>query len=701
MPVAGDGETGYHFADYYRPSAVVLDIGRPGIDGWTVMDRLKSNPELRHIPVHFMSAADETLDAMRMGAVGYLTKPVTLEAVNKALARIEGVLSKPVKRLLVVEDAALQRESIRALIGNGDVETVAVETGEEAYEMLETETFDCMILDLGLKDMSGFELLRRSRNDGVDDRVPIIVYTGRELSREEEEELSRHAESIIIKGARSPERLLDETTLFLHRVEANLPEDKQRMLRMVHDKEAMLAGKKILLVDDDMRNVFALSSALEAHGMEVAIARNGREGVEKLSSNPDMDLVLMDIMMPEMDGYEAMRAIRKRKRFQNLPIIALTAKAMKGDRNKCIEAGASDYMAKPVDTDKLFSLWRVVVPMTRSNGQPPAPPPRPPTPGRRARHRDRLPAGGGLPALGLRLPQLLAGPCAPPPAAPHGNVRHALHPAMMHRALTEREFFGSLLATLSINVTEMFRDPPFYRALREEIVPRLRTWPFVKIWHAGCSTGEEVYSMAIVLREAGLEGRARIYATDFNPEALRRAKEGIYPLEAIRNYTRNYQAAGGEASFADYYTARYESALIDRTLREHVVFSEHNLVTDGVFGEMHLIFCRNVLIYFNAQLQARALDLFHDSLCPGGFLCLGTKESMQFCGHPQAFEQVLPGQKIFRRKLATACPKEPNREPRRLRAVVMGASAGGLEALARVLGALKADSRCPSRWCST
>ena len=357
--VAGDGETGLHFADYYRPSAVVLDIGLPGIDGWTVMDRLKSNPELRHIPVHFMSAADETLDAMRMGAVGYLTKPVTLDAVNKALARIEGVLSKPVKRLLVVEDDKLQRESIRELIGNGDVETVAVETGEEAYEMLETETFDCMILDLGLKDMSGFELLRRIRNDGVAGRLPIIVYTGRELSREEEEELSRHAESIIIKGARSPERLLDETSLFLHRVEANLPEDKQRMLRMVHDKEAMLAGKKILLVDDDMRNVFALSSALEAHGMEVAIARNGREGVEKLSANPETDLVLMDIMMPEMDGYEAMRAIRKRKRFQDLPIIALTAKAMKGDRNKCIEAGASDYMAKPVDTDKLFSLLRV------------------------------------------------------------------------------------------------------------------------------------------------------------------------------------------------------------------------------------------------------------------------------------------------------------------------------------------------------
>ncbi|WP_051445045.1 CheR family methyltransferase [Desulfocurvus vexinensis] len=299
--------------------------------------------------------------------------------------------------------------------------------------------------------------------------------------------------------------------------------------------------------------------------------------------------------------------------------------------------------------------------MTRSNGQPPAPPPEAP---------DAPDAGADV--LGIEIDCLLEavfrrwGYDFRNYSRAHVR-RRLLHrmelsgmpsiPAMMHHALTEREFFGSLLAALSINVTEMFRDPPFYRALREEIVPRLRTWPFVKIWHAGCATGEEVYSMAIVLREAGLEGRARIYATDFNPEALRQARDGIYPLDAIRNYTRNYQAAGGEASFSDYYTARYDSALLDRALREHVVFSEHNLVTDGVFGEMHLIFCRNVLIYFNAQLQARALDLFHDSLCPGGFLCLGTKESMQFCGHPQAFEQVLPGQKIFRRKLAHGMPE--------------------------------------------
>ncbi len=235
-------------------------------------------------------------------------------------------------------------------------------------------------------------------------------------------------------------------------------------------------------------------------------------------------------------------------------------------------------------------------------------------------------------------------------------------PAMMHRALTDREFFGSLLATLSINVTEMFRDPPFYRALREEIMPRLKTWPYVKIWHAGCATGEEVYSMAIVLHEEGMAGRARIYATDFNPEALRQARDGIYPLDAMRNYTRNYQAAGGSASFADYYTARYDSAKLDRAVRENIVFSEHNLVTDGVFGEMHLIFCRNVLIYFDAELQRRAVRLFHESLCPGGFLCLGTKESLRFSESEAAFEQVVAGQKIYRRRLGHAPQAEPQAE---------------------------------------
>ncbi|QJB57087.1 response regulator [Pseudodesulfovibrio sp. zrk46] len=357
--VAEDGETGLHFADYYEPSAIILDIGLPGIDGWTVMERLKDNAKLRHIPVHFMSADDSSLDAMRMGAIGYLSKPVSLEKVDDAFSRLEDIISKPVSNLLLVEDDKVQRESIEELIGNGDVKTTSVATGAEAFDELVRGSYDCMILDLGLEDMSGFDLLEKIRLSDRAARVPVIIYTGRDLSREEENKLNRYAESIIIKGVKSPERLLDESALFLHRVEANMPADKQKMLKMVHDKEAVLSGKKVLLVDDDMRNVFALSSVLEERNMEVQIAKNGLECIEKLEKDDSIDCILMDIMMPKMDGYEAMTEIRKQRKYEKLPIIALTAKAMKGDRSKCIEAGASDYLAKPVNTDKLLSMMRV------------------------------------------------------------------------------------------------------------------------------------------------------------------------------------------------------------------------------------------------------------------------------------------------------------------------------------------------------
>ncbi|WP_240194576.1 response regulator [Desulfopila inferna] len=357
--IAEDGETGLHFADYYRPSAIILDIGLPGIDGWNVMERLKDNPELRHIPVHFMSAADSSMDALRMGAIGYLTKPVSMEKIDETFGKLENMISKPMSRLLLVEDDTLQRESIKELISGSDVITTAVASGAEAYRELTEGNYDCMILDLGLEDMSGFELLEKIRNNESMSGVPIIIYTGRELSEDEENKLSRYAESIIIKGVKSPERLLDESALFLHRVEANLPEDKRKMLKMVHDKEAVLSGSKILLVDDDMRNVFALTSVLEERGIDIVIARDGIECLEKLKEVEEIDAVLMDIMMPRMDGYEAMMEIRKMAKFQKLPIIALTAKAMKGDRSKCIEAGANDYLAKPVDPDKLLSMLRV------------------------------------------------------------------------------------------------------------------------------------------------------------------------------------------------------------------------------------------------------------------------------------------------------------------------------------------------------
>jgi tubulin-specific chaperone A len=357
--LAADGETGLYFADMFNPSAIILDIGLPGIDGFEVMERLKVNSQTRHIPVHFVSAIDKNQEAMRMGAIGYLTKPVSLDMLNEAFTKIEATISKSVKRLLVVDDEEIMRKSIVGLVDGKDVQTVAVESGEEAIKRMQEEDFDCVVLDLGLKDMTGFEVLEMIRADKRLSKIPIIVYTGKELNRTEELMLKKLSDSIIIKGARSPERLLAETTLFLHRVEANLPKEKQVLLNISGDKDAVFLDKKILVVDDDMRNVFAISAVLEDKGLTIIAAKNGREGIDKLFKSPGIDLVLMDIMMPEMDGYEAMQLIRKDKRFSRLPIIALTAKAMKDDRQKCIDAGANDYLTKPFDPGKLISMLRV------------------------------------------------------------------------------------------------------------------------------------------------------------------------------------------------------------------------------------------------------------------------------------------------------------------------------------------------------
>jgi len=357
--VTGDGETGLQFADYYKPSAIILDIGLPGINGWTVMARLKEMPATRHIPVHFISASDEKVAAMKMGAVDYLTKPVRPEALEGAFAKLNQMISKPVKDLLLVEDNAEQAKAIAKVIGNGDVRITFAETGAEAYDQSLSGKFDCMVLDLGLPDTSGLDLLAKIRDMENGSHLPVIVYTGRELTPKEKAIIDEYAQSTIIKGVDSLEKLLDETTLFLHRVEANFPKKQQKMLRMMHDKEAVFEDKKVLVVDDDMRNVFSIKRVLEEKGMRVLAGKNGREGLERLEQHPEIDLVLMDIMMPEMDGFEAMREIRRQKRFKDLPIVALTAKAMKGDRAKCIEAGASDYLAKPVDADRMFSVLRV------------------------------------------------------------------------------------------------------------------------------------------------------------------------------------------------------------------------------------------------------------------------------------------------------------------------------------------------------
>ncbi|HSY51257.1 MAG TPA: HAMP domain-containing protein [Thermoanaerobaculia bacterium] len=358
--VATRGESGLQLARRYRPDAITLDIALPDMEGWTVLDRLKHDKTTRHIPVHIISGDEESARGLKLGALAQVQKPVTKEALDEAFAKIKGFVERPNKSLLIVEDNPEQRSAIAELIGgDGDVDIASAASGGEALQILRERHFDCMVLDLGLPDMNGFEFINRMRNElGVDD-IPIVVYTGRELTKKEELELKRMAEAIIVKDARSPERLLDETALFLHRVEANLPEQKRQILEQLHESDPVLAGKKALIVDDDMRNIYALTSLLERHKMDVVYAESGADGIEQLRSNPDIDVVLMDVMMPEMDGYEAMRRIRAMDEYRNLPMIALTAKAMKGDREKCMEAGASDYITKPIDAQQLISLLRV------------------------------------------------------------------------------------------------------------------------------------------------------------------------------------------------------------------------------------------------------------------------------------------------------------------------------------------------------
>ena len=357
---AGDGETGLEIANKFKPDAIMLDIRLPGIEGWGVLEALKSNTKTRHIPVHMISVEEETIDAYKKGAIGYLTKPVTEEQLEQAFSKIKDAIEKDIKNLLIVEDDKVMRKSIIKLLGNSDVKCKAVGTGKEALKELGSRSYDCMILDLNLPDISGFEVLNRLDESGEIPIPPVIVYTGKDLTREEEYELQKYASTIIIKGVRSQERLLDETALFLHRVVGNLPARKRKMISTLYDKDTLFQGKKILMVDDDMRNVFVISKILEERGMEVYKAPDGQKALDILDKNPDIDLVLMDIMMPVMDGYEAMNEIRNSKlETRNVPIIALTAKAMREDRDLCISAGANDYIPKPVEIDRLLSLMRV------------------------------------------------------------------------------------------------------------------------------------------------------------------------------------------------------------------------------------------------------------------------------------------------------------------------------------------------------
>jgi CheY-like chemotaxis protein/CHASE3 domain sensor protein len=367
--VAHGAADGFSLAAQFMPDAILLDMGLPDGPGLAVLQKLKENPETRHIPVHVISAEDRSEAALHMGAIGYAIKPTSREQLKDVFRKLGDKLAQKVKRILLVEDDARQRESIVHLIGDDDIEITAVESGGEALDLLRSQIFDCMIIDLKLPDMDGDELLKRMSTEEICSFPPVIVYTGRNLTRDEEANLLRYSRSIIIKGARSPERLLDEVTLFLHKVESELSTERQKMLQAARSRDKVFEGRKILLVDDDVRNIFALTSALEHRGAIVEIGRNGREALERLAAVPDIDMVLMDVMMPEMDGLEATRELRKNPAWQKLPVIAVTAKAMKDDQEQCLRAGASDYLAKPIDLDRLFSLLRVWMPqIERSPG---------------------------------------------------------------------------------------------------------------------------------------------------------------------------------------------------------------------------------------------------------------------------------------------------------------------------------------------
>ena len=353
------GDAGLALVHEFMPEAVVVSRELPQVDGEAVLDHLKRHPQTRHIPVYVVAEGERSHEARRSGAVGFAPKPLSPERLGEVFQELGEFLDRRTCAVLVVEDDEREREAMMELIGGGDVRVVGAGSPDQALAELDGSQFDCMVLDLGLGDGDGFSLLERIKRTKRFRDLPVIVHTGRDLSQKEEARLSRYAESIVVKDARSPERLLDETSLYLHRAESRMRAEQRRMLEQLRTADEVFDGKKVLIVDDDVRNVFALTSVFERRGMEVLFAENGRDGIRALRDNPDVSLVLMDIMMPEMDGYEATRAVREMPEFERLPIVALTAKAMKGDREKSIASGASDYITKPVDIDQLLSLMRV------------------------------------------------------------------------------------------------------------------------------------------------------------------------------------------------------------------------------------------------------------------------------------------------------------------------------------------------------
>jgi CheY-like chemotaxis protein len=357
--VAMTGTEALSLAREYSPTAISLDVFLPDMLGWTVLNHLKQDPRTRHIPVQMLTLDDDRHHGLSRGAFSFVTKPTSTEQINAAIKRIKEYSKPRRKRLLVVEDNPAEQLSIRELLWHEDVDIDVVDSGAKALETLVDSGYDCVVLDLRLPDMSGFDVLEKLRDNPELKDLPVVVFTGRELTPEEDAKLHTLARSVVVKDVESPERLLDETALFLHRVVAQLPAEKQKMLDRLHRSDEALVGRKVLVVDDDVRNIFALSSVLERRGMTVLTAGTGREAIDTIQSTPDLAIVLMDIMMPEMDGYETMQVIRQNPSLRRLPIIALTAKAMKGDREKCLEAGASEYLAKPVNTEQLLSALRM------------------------------------------------------------------------------------------------------------------------------------------------------------------------------------------------------------------------------------------------------------------------------------------------------------------------------------------------------
>jgi CheY-like chemotaxis protein/signal transduction histidine kinase len=357
--IAPRGAEALALAREFHPTAISLDVALPDMLGWTVLNHLKQAPATRHIPVQMLTIDEDWHHGLSHGAFAFVTKPTTTEGLDAAINRIREYSSPRRKRLLVVEDEPAQQLSIQALLGHDDIDVTVVATGRDALVEVEKLQYDCAVLDLRLPDMTGFDLLEELRKTDRGNELPVVVFTGKDLTAEEDARLHMLARSVIVKDVESPERLLDETALFLHRVITDLPVEKQKMLDRLHRSDEALVGKKVLVVDDDVRNIFALSSVLERRGMTVLTAGTGREAIETVEATADLGIVLMDIMMPEMDGYETMQVIRQNPEFRRLPIIALTAKAMKGDREKCLEAGASEYLAKPVNTDQLLSALRM------------------------------------------------------------------------------------------------------------------------------------------------------------------------------------------------------------------------------------------------------------------------------------------------------------------------------------------------------